>query len=476
MRKKLLYIFLAVYILTMAYYRFRRTPPGINGRKARYFVSGDRVRFLHDTTWYEGGWKKSEQQIFDATCRAIKGARKFIVMDYFLFNDLKYDPREHLDTTKTIIELLREKNDLPRYFISDPLNIGYGTDYCRPMVDLAASGTRVIFCDLDKLPDNIPIYSGIWRMFFQWFSTKGPGIITNPMRKRQKTTIRALLKGLNGKADHRKLLVADDKVIVSSSNLDNLSSYNSNTGIMVEDQRVARHYLEAEAAVAKMSGEELSPILFDRLIEKSRQVEDDIQVRPLMGKEIKKSILRDLADLGPQDRVFIAMLFIADRKIINLLRKKARLGTEVTLLLDDNQVSFGHKKRGLPNSYLAPEFVEAGFRVYFFRDKRNEYHSKLIFIEKDMKAIINTGSANLTRRSLLGTNLENNIRIVAPRTARVVIEAKEYADKIIREPFSAAIQKTARILPAGQSLGTCRGEDRGSYLVDRGRQDFLRKK
>lgn len=450
MYKFLASIIFVLYIFAIIYYRFKKPPRGVNGEMKDYYVDSSKIRFLYDLSWEENGDIKSEQKIFKAIREAIKAAHKIILFDVFLFNNQKTDPSRHIKITDIITDDLKNKK-IPRYFITDPLNTSYCTDRSKSLAELARTGTKIIITDLDKLPDGNMLYSGFWRLFFQWFTTRGKGIIPNPMKEKRKTTIRALLKALNAKANHRKLLVADDVVIVSSSNLHNTSCFYSNTGLQVEDAGVARHFLLAEQAVARMSGCDVDlSFLETQRNKKNNEESKDVTVTPLMGKQTKKSIVQDLLSVCKGDRIAIGMLFIADREIINILKQKAKEAVDVTLVLDNNLISFHRKKIGLPNFYLGPELEKAGIKVYVFKDRENEYHSKFVYIRKKDRAIFHAGSANLTKRSLLEANLENNIRIESSPDKGVFKQIEKYIDRIKKEPYSERLSSRPKLYILGR--------------------------
>lgn len=44
--------------------------------------------------------------------------------------------------------------------------------HIKPLKD---AGIEVVYTDLERLRDPNPLYSGIWRMVFQWFGQEGNG-------------------------------------------------------------------------------------------------------------------------------------------------------------------------------------------------------------------------------------------------------------------------------------------------------------
>ena len=192
--------------------------------------------------------------------------------------------------------------------------------------------------------------------------TGGGGLLPSPLREDRRTTLRAMLHAATLKANHRKVLVADAGddngyvTLVTSSNFENASSFFSNVAVTIRSTGVARHFLEAEKAVARMSGCEVPFSIPD---EPSSDGGEAL-VTPLMGSQIKRAILRDLRAAGPGDRLYVFTFFLAERDVIRALVEADRRGARITLVLDPNRVSFGEEKHGLPNQSVASEL--AGLR------------------------------------------------------------------------------------------------------------------
>ena len=71
----------------------------------------------------------------------------------------------------------------------------------------------MVITDLDRLRDPDPVYSALWRPLGSW-STTGTGdngALPNPLDMGPATVSPSMwLRMLNFKANHRKLIVADD--------------------------------------------------------------------------------------------------------------------------------------------------------------------------------------------------------------------------------------------------------------------------
>ena len=433
---------LATHLLLAAYYRYRPQPDGVNGEKRTYRVPSEHISFFHDSTWYESGERKYVKQITEEVTDTVRKARSFVLIDMFLFNRHHVSEGDFIPTTRKVADAFRGK-DLAAYFITDPLNTSYGTEPCNPLDWLRQSGVEVCMTDLDKLRDNNLIYSPFWRAFLQWFGTGRSGIVKNPLQKGKTTTIRAFMKALNGKSNHRKVVIADEAdsyvTMLTSANLDDSDSYFLNTGLKIKSQAVARHFLEAEKAVARMSGCTVSASI------PPQPTSGDAEVTPLMGQHVKEALISDLQSAVLGDELYAFFLFLTERAVIEALIEAARRGVDITLILDPNKDTFVHKEYGFPNPVVAAELTRhADVNIRWTRLKSEELHAKFFLLKKDDTCVINTGSANLSRRSLSNTNLEANVRVEAPLQAEVCQEALHYARWFAAAPRSWTEERSSK--------------------------------
>lgn len=427
-------LFIALYIAGILWYRFRPLPPGIDVVPASFPVRSENIQFVQDSTWHEHGHRHSHLETLETVLDIIHEARSFIVMDIFLFNRYREED-SHVDSTRRVVWAL-ERTACPRIFITDPANSMYGTTKCPPLDWLRVAGVVVCETDVDALPDNNLFYAPLWRLILRWFGVGKSGRIQNPFGR--PTTIRALLKAANGRGNHRKVICADPggewTTFVTSSNLENSGALFCNAGLLVRDQNLAREMVRTELAVARMSGCSVEALLPDRLPETSA----DATVTPLTGKHIRKWILKDISLAGAGDRITVCMLFLSDRASLEALREAAERGVEVTLILDPNTNSFWKEKSGIPNLVVANEIrgKEPRIAIRLYRGKNEEFHDKMVVIEREGSIIIHAGSANLTRRGLLGTNLEANLRVEAPAKSAVAVEVRKHLDLLGQEYYS----------------------------------------
>lgn len=432
--------FAAFYALTAAYYRFRPQPQGVNPEPRAYRVPAEQISFSYDAVWHEEGQRQTVRQIADEVLAVIERARSFVVLDVFLFNLHHASQGEFVPTTRQIADALGAKLH-PKYFITDPLNTFYGTEHSEPIAWLREAGVEVCFTDLRRLRDNNIVYSPFWRLFCQWFGTNGAHLVDHPLRQGQRTTLPAFLEALNARANHRKVVVADAPegyvTLITSSNFEDASSYFANVALTIRSGAVARHFLEAERAVARMSGCDL-PVTIPA--EAARDAaEGDATVTPLMGRAIKAHLLADLRGAEAGDEVFLLVLFLSDRDVVEALIAASDRGAHVTAVLDANEVTFGEEKKGFPNQLVAAEIARrSGATVRMANTEGEEFHTKMAVINKGGHCILHLGSANFDRRSLSDTNLEANVRVETPRDAAVCQDVFAYLDGLTREPQSYA--------------------------------------
>lgn len=428
---------LAAYAGISAYYRFRQQPPGIDGGPCRRFrVPAESIGFHHDTTWYEDDERQSVLQITDELIRLIEAARRFVVMDVFLFS-LHHADRasDYLPTTRQIVDAFRV-HERPAWFITDPINTSYGSWISPPLQWLEQAGVQVVVTNLRKLRDNNLLYSPAWRMFLQWIDTSLPPRFKNPLEPNATTTPWAILEAINARGNHRKLLIADngdDYVsFITSSNFEDASSYFGNTSVTIRSAGVARQLLEAEKAVARMSGVEI-PVE----IPEAGEGEGDCEVTPLMGMDIKHALLGDLRRASRGDRLFLFAQFLSERELIEALARASRRGVSGVLVLDQNKVDFGNPKLGYPNQLTGPELASrTGFELRWANIRREEYHNQFMLLETPERCIFHVGSANYNRRSLSATVLETNVRIDAPLDSVLGRQVLDYAHWMASDPRS----------------------------------------
>jgi phosphatidylserine/phosphatidylglycerophosphate/cardiolipin synthase-like enzyme len=246
-------------------------------------------------------------------------------------------------------------------------------------------------------------------------------------------------------ANQRKLITADSGdehvTLVTSGNFEDSGSFFGDTAVTIRSSAVARHYLEAEKALAHASGHEIPVWISDH-----GSGSGDALVEPLLGDRIKQALLGDIAHSTPDDHLYVFAQFLSDRDLIESLVAASSRGVSGCVVLDQNKVSFGTPKRGFPNQVLAPELARrTRFAIRWANTENEEYHNQFVLVQKPDRCVLHAGSANFSRRGLSNTVLEANVRIEAPVTATVCRQALAFAGWMTQEPrslpFDAARQR-----------------------------------
>jgi len=442
-------MFASAWAATGFYHATKPVPPGTSVASAPVSVAAGDVRFLYDLNSVDGrGRRIVQQQIFDAVFAVIDRARDFIVLDYFLINDdrgaasAQAEPPYRPLSTQLADRLIARKHALPALkilFITDPINEVYGATHASAIDRLRAAGIAVVITDLDLLRDSNAAYSGLYRLLVGWWAKDGagPGWLPNPLDEgTEPVTLRSWLTLLNFKANHRKIIAADDGSgglvgIVSSANPHDASSAHSNVALEVHGALVA-DLLESELAVAKFSGWRADwrpPSLY------SASAGGPLTMQLLTEGAIRRAVIDSINSTLPGDAVDIAMFYLSQRDVVETLVQAARRGAAIRLILDPNKDAFGHMRDGVPNRPAATELVRqsgGAIQVRWYRTHGEQFHTKLVAVKRADRVWIMLGSANLTRRNIGDFNLEADIAVSAPLDAPVAQDVLRYFDTLWR--------------------------------------------
>jgi hypothetical protein len=230
------------------------------------------VSFIADITTADAyGRAVMSQAIFDQVLGIVRGAQRFLVIDYFLFNAHRGAasagaPARALSSElrDALIEQKAQRPDLRVLFITDPINNVYDGDPSGDLALLRDAGIDVVVTDLDRLRDSNFIYSSFWRLALSWWSGGGPagnqdaGWLPNPLdEESQEVTFGSWARLANFKANHRKVIIGDDgrgglMGIVASANPHDGSSAHSNVAARIAGPALAP-LLASEMEVARFS-------------------------------------------------------------------------------------------------------------------------------------------------------------------------------------------------------------------------------
>jgi phosphatidylserine/phosphatidylglycerophosphate/cardiolipin synthase-like enzyme len=393
------------------------------------------VNFLCDKTWVDAdGIRHTEQQIFDAAFDMIRGARKMVLLDMFLYNDFQRGEPETTrllssELTDTLLQQKRAYPDITIAVITDPINTAYGSLPSVPFARLKDAGISVVITDLSRLRDSNPVYSLFWRLMIRPLGNSQRGFLPNPFDPRGKATLRSYLDLLNYKANHRKVLIVDDgddlAGLVSTANAQDASSANANAAIRFSGPAVA-DLLSSENSVLQLSGEKLL-----HLPAKLPEQSPGVSVKVVTERAIKVEVLQLIERATADERIDLVAFFLSDRDVVLALRRARAKGVMMRVLLDPNKDSFGHRKFGIPNRPVAAELRQADIDVRWGHTHGEQCHTKMMLVEsKRGMGYLLLGSANMTRRNLENFNLETDVLIRASCSSAVLTDARKHFDQL----------------------------------------------
>ncbi len=431
--KRLLFLLFFASAVTGAWHALKPVPRGTAYESPE--IRTDAVTFLSDVTYDRDGVQVREQQIFQEAFRMIDAASRFVVLDVFLFNDdyertRSFDPLARQLTEKLAAAAGR---GVPVVVVTDPINTFYGA-YENPYLrQLETAGVQVVITDLDPLRDSNPLYSGFHRLLAAPFGVSQARTLTNPFSPDSpRVSVSALLRMLNFKANHRKLVATEEGLLVMSANPHDASSNHSNIALLVKAPALTAATLEAEQGVAALSG---APVDLTALAEQpaSEAGTGQYGVRLLTESKIRDRIREAVQKAGAGDTVDAAVFYLSHRGLIDDLAAAAGRGAQVRLLLDANKDAFGREKNGIPNRQAAAELVRRGggnITVRWVLTHGEQFHSKMIRVNTGETAVLIGGSCNFTRRNFDDLNLEANLMVTGPSSGAVFTEAEAWFQRL----------------------------------------------
>lgn len=465
-----------------AWHATKPLPPGLRVASAALPVDPGSLRLLFDVTTADAyGRPVLQQSIFDETLAMIAAARRFVLLDQFLLNDhggtggnagaagnagANGNPLRPLsgELVEAILAARRARPELRVLLITDPVNDVYGGQPSPALARLEQAGVEVVRTDLDRLRDPNPGYSALWRLAIRWWSRdgRGAGWLPNPLAEGpSRVTFRAWARLLNFKANHRKVVIADDGNgglvgIVGSANPHDASSAHSNSALELRGDAL-RPLLESELEIARFSGWRgaalpipapaaalaASPAATAPATAATATSTSTVQI--LTEGAILDALLGQLAGAGSGDRVDVAMFYLSERSVIDALLGAAARGAAVRVLLDPNKDAFGRARTGIPNRPVAAELVarsDGAIRIRWYRTHGEQFHAKLVAISSEGRTWLTTGSANLTRRNIGDFNLEANVAVSTPAGSPIAQDAARWFDTLWNNVAPAGIEYT----------------------------------
>lgn len=466
-RRIVLFALLIVWAGTAVWETEKPLPPGTHTHAEWQVSSPADVSFIADITTADAyGRAIMSQDIFDQVLAIVRGAQRFLVIDYFLFNAHRGKaggpaPTRALSSElrDALIEQKKLKPDLRILFITDPINDVYGGDPSEDLRRLRDAGVDVVVTNLDALRDSNYIYSSFWRLAISWWAGdgSGKGWLPNPLDEQsQDVTFSAWARLVNFKANHRKVIIGDDGGpglvgIVTSANPHDGSSAHSNVAVRIAGPALAP-LLDSEMEVARFSGwqgviavepSRVAPPANDSMQLEAGQI---VRTQVLTEGAIRDSVVEHIDAAVRGESIDIAMFYISDRKVIDALLDAADRGVTVRLILDPNKDAFGHEKNGIPNRPVASELVAASngaIHVRWYRTHGEQFHTKLVMVYGTDRLWMSLGSANLTRRNIGDYNLEANVAVETARESALGTQVLNYFDTLWGNRAGMGIEYTA---------------------------------
>jgi hypothetical protein len=445
---------LLLWIAIACWHAFKPLPPGLHVRGAPVAVDSTTLQFLTDETsanYY--GERTTQPNIHAATLDLVRGARDFLVLDYFLFNEqggpageLQYQEGIRpvaRELRETLLALRAAQPTLPILVSVDPINSYYRRRLPPDLTQLARSGIDVVMTDLTKLRDPNPLYSTTWRLTMGWWlKPTTRGVFPNPLDARgPDLSFGALSRIPHFKANHRKVAITGDGAgslvgILSSGNPHDASSAHSNVALRLTGEAL-RPLLVSELAVARFSGWR-GGARFD--VFRTAPAPDATRPAPAPAAgdtrafiategAIREALVESLAATGRGDAIDIALFYLSDRQVIEALLAAAKRGAAVRVVLDPNKDAFGFEKSGLPNREVASELIAASdgaIQLRWYRTHGEQFHAKLIAVRRGERFWLMLGSANFTRRNLGDYNLEANVAVDAPANGELAAAVSDW--------------------------------------------------
>lgn len=405
-------------------------PQGTSFIGAKSFAKN--VEFLYDLTYLKGKERIHNQTIFEEEMDLIRNAREFILIDMFLFND-EYTrsqanyPNQVSQMTDLLIEKKKENPNMPIVFITDPINNFYGAYEQENLKKLREGGVEVFVTDLNKMKDSNPLISGFYRACAQWFGTNGSGWIRNFFQKDgPKVNVRSIIKLLNFKGNHRKVLVSENCGIVTSANPHDPSAYHSNIGLKFYGKAM-EDLIKTEVALLENPPEKI-------VNWKSETVEDgDVEIVVITEGKIRDRLLQRIKEASSGDKIWVGIFYISDFDVLKELGLASDRGADVKIVADLNKDAFGLEKNGTPNRPALSELSEKhpNLEIRWYNTSGEQFHTKMAYFDFEKKnPVAILGSANFTRRNLQDLNLETNLELNISKESEIQIEIEDYFNRI----------------------------------------------
>jgi len=444
-RWSMVWLLLAVVLGLAVYHHWKVLPEGLDWQSEERIVNLSDIKFLKDQTYQDKNKQTViKQEIFDNVFQFIDAADQYILVDMFLFNYFGVTDSQAYrslcqELTDKLVAKKQAKPDIRIDFITDPINTVYGGLSSPQIKALQQAGVNVIITDLKPLRDSNFFYSGWWRLVFSWWgNSSAHGWLTAPFKAKGKVNLRSYFALLNFKANHRKVFLADNSgrlaAVVASANPHDGSSRHANVAISVKGQTAEALY-QSETMVAQLSAASLNPLPENLLNNQTTGENKYAKVRVVTENKIAQAALTVINQTQAEDKIYLAMFYLSDRRIIKALVEAAERGVITKIILDPNRDAFGYEKNGIPNRPVAAELLRRSdnkIAVRWSDTHGEQFHTKMliVFNNEEQTADLLLGSANFTKRNLNNFNLETDLWLTTRQDLSLAQEVKQYFENL----------------------------------------------
>jgi len=364
-------------------------PPGTHIVSETSRLSEADVDFLFE--------RSRQRETLSPDLSAIDHAEQLIVLDR---TPVGAEAAQHLLARQHV------RPNLKIVLVTDPGSEMQGGTPAQTLASLERVGVIVARVRLDRLRDSNPLYTGVWRLLFGWWSdpfNETPGEIG----------VAAWARVQNFKADQRQILIADDG---SGGWTAVVAAAETHAGLVLRGA-LARAMVSSELQVAAWSTED------DRLPSAppmGGRGPGSIDARFLTEGAIETALLDTMAAAGSGDRISIAVETLSDRPFILAALQAATRGAHLQVLLTPD---------AMPNRIVAHELQRDGsgrIEVRWSPFEPGATHPKLLLVQHRSDLWMNWGSANFSRRNLADLNLEAAVELRMPARSAPARAAAAY--------------------------------------------------
>ncbi len=332
---------------------------------------------------------------------AIDRAEQLIVIDR---SPVTPELSQHLLARK------RMRPNIKVVLVTDPANEAFAGTPARTLLALEQAGIIVARVNLDRLRDSNPLYSGLWRMVFGWWSDpfeEAPGQITAATWSRMQ----------NCKADRRQLLVADD----GSGGWTAIMAPTGGFAGLILRGPLAHAMISSELQIAAWSTDDdrlpPGPQMADRGV-------GSIDARFLTEGAMAAALLDTIDATGKGDRMQIAAEILGERRIVAAMLRAVARGARLQVLL---------ARVRMPNSAVAGELLRDGggrIEVRWYPAAESEPHPRLLVVRHRADIWMNLSAGDFTRRNLDDLNLGAAVELRMPARAAPARAVADYFSQL----------------------------------------------